>query len=134
MGFLDRVFSLQAEDVFEAWKVLEEEQQLEQLIQSSYHKIVVIFKHSIRCGTSAMIKHQLEQNWNFEANELDFYYLDLINYRPISNAIASRFDVVHQSPQIIVLRSGRAIFSTSHHAISVGRIRMAIKQYLPTND
>ncbi|MEM9848019.1 MAG: bacillithiol system redox-active protein YtxJ [Bacteroidota bacterium] len=126
MGFLSRMLSLQHEEAFTGWKVLDQGAQLEQIIKDSYEKPVVIFKHSIRCGTSAMIKNQLEQGWDFEADELDFYYLDLITYRPISNAIANEFDVRHQSPQIIVIRNGIAVFDTSHHMINVDRIRDAI--------
>ena len=126
MGFLDRMFSIQQEEIFNAWKVLDKMEQLDQIIEDSYKKPVVLFKHSIRCGTSAMIKHQLEGNWNLKAEDLDFYYLDLITYRPISNAIASQFNVLHQSPQILVIRNGQSVFDTSHHMINLDRIRVAI--------
>ncbi|MEL6945699.1 MAG: bacillithiol system redox-active protein YtxJ [Bacteroidota bacterium] len=126
MGFLDRILSAQQEDLLGDWKVLNDLSQLDQLVTDSHNKPVVLFKHSIRCGTSSMMKHQLEGNWNFDAQDLDFYYLDLINYRAISNEIADRFGVVHQSPQIIVLKEGKAIYDTSHHMISVEGIRSAI--------
>jgi len=127
MGFLDRILSAQQAEVFGDWKVLDNLSQLDQIVKDSHEKPVVLFKHSIRCGTSSMIKHQLEGGWNFEGEDLDFYYLDLINYRAISNEIADRFGIVHQSPQIIVLMNGKATYDTSHHMISVDVIRSAIK-------
>lgn len=126
MGFLDRVFSMQQKEIFDTWKVLEEEEQLNQIVKDSYTKPVVLFKHSIRCGTSAMVKNQLENDWDLEEGTLDFYYLDLINHRNISNLIAQKFNVVHQSPQIIILKEGKAIFDTSHQMISVEGIKNGI--------
>lgn len=126
MGFLDRLMSAQQAEILGDWKVLDDLSQLDQIVKDSYDKPVVLFKHSIRCGTSSMMKHQLEGNWNFEASDLDFYYLDLINYRAISNEIADRFGIVHQSPQIIVVKDGKATYDTSHHMISVDGIRSAI--------
>lgn len=126
MGFLDRVLSAQKEDIHTAWKVLDKEYQLEQIIEDSKQKPVVIFKHSIRCGTSAMVKYQLERQWNLSEEDMDFYYLDLINHRAISNKIASVFNVVHQSPQIIVLKDGKSVYDTSHMMISLSGIRKAI--------
>ena len=100
MGFLDRILAAEQADIHNDWKVLQEVHQLDSLISDSFNKPVVIFKHSIRCGTSAMAKFQLEQSWDFSAEDLDFYYLDLINHRKISNQIAEVLNVVHQSPQM----------------------------------
>ncbi|MEM8526251.1 MAG: bacillithiol system redox-active protein YtxJ [Bacteroidota bacterium] len=126
MGFLDRILSAQQAEVFGDWRVLNDLSQLDQIVKDSHDKPVVLFKHSIRCGTSSMIKHQLESGWDFSADDLDFYYLDLINYRAISNEIADRFGIVHQSPQIIVLKNGKATYDTSHHMISVEGIHSAV--------
>ncbi len=126
MSFLKNFFNAQNEEHNTKWKVLDKIEQLEQIKKDSHQKPVVLFKHSISCGISGMSKHKLESDWDFTAEDLDFYYLDLINYRPISNKIASLFDVIHQSPQIIVVKDGKAVFNTSHHQISVEGIRQAI--------
>jgi bacillithiol system protein YtxJ len=47
------------------------------------------------------------------------YYLDLLEFRPISNEIAARFGVVHQSPQLILIKDGNAIYSATHSDIQV---------------
>lgn len=105
------------------WKNLTEEKQFEEIDKTSKTKTVVLFKHSTRCGTSFHAKDRLESNWSFTENDLDFYYLDLLSYRNLSNEIASRYQVVHQSPQIIIIKNANAVYNTSHNAISNEIIR-----------
>ena len=125
MNLSDRI--RESESIFGEWKVLDQLGQLEQLQEASHHKPVVIFKHSTRCGISAHAKFRLESEWNFTPEDLDFYYLDLIANRPVSNQVAEKFKVTHQSPQVILLQGGKAIFDTSHHLISVGALKRALE-------
>jgi len=64
-----------------------------------------------------MTKRSLEQQWQLAEDELPVYYLDLLTYRPISNRIAELFSVQHQSPQLILIRDGKAIYHASHSEI-----------------
>ena len=105
------------------WKNLIKLEQLPELIKESHKTPVVLFKHSVSCGLSAMVKYQLEGEWNFKAKDLSFYYLDLINHRDVSNKIAEEFDIIHQSPQLIILNKGKAVAHTSHYAIGVAWLR-----------
>ncbi|MEL6865462.1 MAG: bacillithiol system redox-active protein YtxJ [Bacteroidota bacterium] len=125
MGLLDRMMNRNS-NIHRDWKTIDQLDQLDAIIEQSKDRPVVLFKHSTTCGISAMSKHQLEQRWDFKEEELDFYYLDLLRYRPISNAIADRLSVIHQSPQIILLKDGKAVYSTSHHKISVADLRAAM--------
>jgi bacillithiol system protein YtxJ len=70
-----------------------------------------------------MAKLRLENSWNFDADEIQTYYLDLIQYRSISNTIAERFDVFHESPQILLIRNGECTYDASHLDISVAELR-----------
>lgn len=106
-----------------SWKNLDNIEHLNSIQEESSTKPVVIFKHSTSCGISLHAKHKLESEWNFGEKALSFYYLDLLKHRDISNEIANRFKVIHQSPQIIILKQGKSIFDTSHNAISVGVIQ-----------
>lgn len=110
----------------ESWKHITDEKQLAEIIEKSNEKPTVIFKHSVTCGISAHAKSKLESAWNFSEEELNFYYLDLLAYRSISNKIAADFGVTHQSPQIIVVKNGKATANFSHQAISVDRLRKEI--------
>lgn len=114
MGFLDRVFG--SSEIVENWSQLQSMADLDHAEKSSFQKPVVLFKHSTTCGTSAYAKQKLA---DLEITDgFDFYYLDLLSHRDVSNEIARRFGVIHQSPQIIILKDGKSVFDTSHHAIS----------------
>lgn len=108
------------------WKSLTEVELIPSLIADSHHKPVVIFKHSLTCGTSAYARHLLEEQWDFNPSEIDFYYLDLLTYRNVSNEIANQLGVVHQSPQMIVLHKGKVIFATSHHQVTGVNLKRVI--------
>ena len=125
MGFLDRLKASQSSGMSD-WKMLTDISQLDEIDQTSKEKTVVIFKHSTTCGISAGAKSRLEMNWTGLEVEIDFYYLDLLSYRPISNEIASRYGVRHESPQIIVINNSKASYDTSHHRISVGDLNKAL--------
>lgn len=98
------------------WINLEDLGQLNEIIMTSEEKPVVIFKHSTRCSVSRMALKQFENEFNLEG-KMDAYYLDLIENRAISNEIASKFDVVHQSPQVLVIKNGKCIYNISHSDI-----------------
>lgn len=100
------------------WLPLTELQQLDQIISESFNKPQFLFKHSTRCGISRMVKKQFETDYSWDSNEADLYYLDLLNYRAISNEIASRFNVHHESPQLIILKNGVVEAHASHGAIN----------------
>lgn len=101
------------------WNKLDKTEVLEQIIEESKEKPVVIFKHSTSCSISAMALNRLERSWNDgEMNGIKPYYLDLIAYRDISNAIAEKFGVMHQSPQILVIKNGACVHDDSHMGIS----------------
>lgn len=107
------------------WKQLEKPEQLQELFNESSNQNLVIFKHSTRCNISKMVKDRIERDWK-DTIDLPFYYLDLINNREISNSIAEQTGVEHQSPQIIVLRGGKSVFTTSHGQISLKTILESI--------
>ncbi|WP_341837440.1 bacillithiol system redox-active protein YtxJ [Chitinophaga pollutisoli] len=97
------------------WTTLESEEQLDQIQHRSFDHPVVIFKHSTRCPTSGMVKSRLERSVAPEGWE--FYYLDLIRYRPVSNRIAEKFGVEHESPQVLLIRNGECVYDESHMSI-----------------
>jgi bacillithiol system protein YtxJ len=78
----------------------------------------IIFKHSTRCSISLMAKKKLELEGDAIPADIPVYYLDLLNYREISNAVAETFQVPHQSPQILLLNNGECVFEASHGEIS----------------
>lgn len=102
------------------WIELKHEDQLLEILDKSENKPQVIFKHSTRCSISSMAKNRLEKS-EVPANA-DFYYLDLIHHRQISNRVAEEFSVVHESPQIIIVKNRECIYDESHSAINMQEI------------
>ncbi|WP_296637210.1 bacillithiol system redox-active protein YtxJ [Polaribacter sp.] len=101
------------------WIPLTSSSQLEEIKQFSIKASVFLFKHSTRCGISKVVIKQFENLFKEEHQNLKVYYLDLLNYRDISNEIAETFEVTHQSPQVIVVKNGFSVFNTSHNDITL---------------
>jgi bacillithiol system protein YtxJ len=107
------------------WKVLLDENELDELIRRSKARSQVIFKHSTRCSISAVAKGRLERSKVLPG--ADIYYLDLISYRNISNKIAQVFNIHHESPQVLVIKNGVCVYDESHMGINAGDLEDIIK-------
>jgi bacillithiol system protein YtxJ len=108
------------------WVDLNHLDQLDLIIQKSWEQSVVIFKHSTRCSISRMALKQFENGFDLEGKIVP-YFLDLLEYRPISNEIASVFGVTHQSPQILVIRDGISVYNASHDGIQAESLHEFVK-------
>lgn len=102
------------------WIHLTDEEQLNNIIKSSKEKAQVIFKHSNRCSISSVALQRLQRASH--PGEIEFYFLDLIRYRSLSNKIAEVFKVRHESPQVLVIKNGQCIFNESHLGIDMHEI------------
>lgn len=97
------------------WNTLDSDEQLNDLEHNSYLKPQLIFKHSTRCSISSMVKARLSKNEN--PQNIDCYYLDLISNRALSNLIADKYSIRHESPQVLLIKNGKCVFNESHSAI-----------------
>lgn len=111
-----------SKDTNKDWIHLSEPDQLNGLIMDSRSIPVVIYKHSSRCGLSFMTENKLEEGWEELQPKVKLYFLDLIRYREVSAAVAERFNVRHQSPQILIIKNGICVYNTSHNEINVDTI------------
>ena len=106
------------------WIPLTEEKQLEEIITESEKAPVMIFKHSTRCSISSASLNRMERNWNdSEMHGMKTYYLDLLQYKPISNKIANVFSVEHQSPQVLLIKNGDSVWDASHYYIQYQELK-----------
>jgi len=101
------------------WLPLTSIEQLETIKNESNTGAVLIFKHSTRCGISKMVIKQFEKLFTEDHENLKVYYLDLLNYRNISDEVGYSFQVIHASPQLIIVRNGTAVHNASHEDISL---------------
>ncbi|QTD37776.1 bacillithiol system redox-active protein YtxJ [Polaribacter batillariae] len=100
------------------WSPLTSLEQLKTIKKESETESVLIFKHSTRCGISSMVIKQFEKLFLEQHQNLKVYYLDLLNYRNISDEVGYSFQVMHQSPQLIVVKNGVCIYNASHYQIT----------------
>lgn len=129
MGFLDSLFGEKEanENGGDAkFYTLNTMNQLDEIDAISEIKPVVIFKHSTRCSISRFALKQFDSAYNFEEDKIDWYLLDLLNHRDISNEIAHRYDVTHQSPQIIVIKNKKAIYHDSNDGIDAADLKQFV--------
>lgn len=124
MNFLKNIFKENTSNSTEStnenvkFYTLDKMEQFDEIDEISQTKPVVLFKHSTRCSISRMALKQFDAEFNYPEEKIDWYLLDLLNHRDLSNEIASRYNIVHESPQIVVIRNGKAVFNESHDSIS----------------
>ena len=120
MSFFKNIFNSSDDKDFKEnkinWNELTDLVQLDEIIAISNKKPVAIFKHSTKCSVSRMALKQFENEFN-SSDKITPYFLDLIAHRDISDEIANRFGVTHQSPQLILIKNGKAIYNVSHSDI-----------------
>ena len=107
------------------WVSLTDLGQLNEISQLSNEQPVVIFKHSTRCSISRMALKQFENEFDL-SDKVTPYFLDLIAFRDISNEIASRFELVHQSPQLLLIVGGKSVYNVSHSSIDADELKTKI--------
>lgn len=100
--------------------------QLDEIESKSAQRVQVIFKHSTTCGISRMVMNMFKNSYNFSEDQIDLYYLDLLSYREVSNGVAEKFKVMHQSPQLLVIKNGTVVAHDSHGAIN----EISLEKYL----
>ncbi|APY00614.1 bacillithiol system redox-active protein YtxJ [Lacinutrix venerupis] len=120
MGIFNKIFggtSQPKEEKILPWIPLTAVSQLKAIAEKSKSKTQIIFKHSTRCGISKMVINQFVDAYNLDLN-VDLYYLDLLNYRETSNEVGYKFQVMHQSPQLLVIKNEVVVVHASHGAIN----------------
>ena len=100
------------------WIPINSVAQLSAIEEKSKSKTQVVFKHSTRCGISRMVMNQFVSAFDLDRTHIDLYYLDLLSYREVSNEVGYKFQVMHQSPQLLIIKNGVAVSHASHGAIN----------------
>ena len=110
--------SKEVEETYLSWTPLISVEEINTIKEISKNQSILIFKHSTRCGISRMIIKQFESLFNEENKQLKVYYLDLLNFREVSSKLSEVFQVIHQSPQLLVIKNGISIYNESHYEIT----------------
>jgi monothiol bacilliredoxin len=104
------------------WEKLTSVDQLDSIVEVSRATPVAIFKYSTRCGISSMVMRQFERTYDLNDDQMKLYFLDLIAFRNISDEISIKFQVMHESPQLIVVKNGVVVAHASHHGIRASEL------------
>ncbi len=122
MRFLNMFFSMfrssKGEEMDLPWIRLTSIDQLNSIIEKSNEKPILIFKHSTQCGISSMVFREFQRVYGLNEEQIKLYYLDIISFREISNEVSIRFQVIHKSPQVIIIKDGNTIHHSSHYQIN----------------
>ena len=121
MGLFNSFFNktnLKEQENYVNWIPFISLEQIEQIKTQSTSETVFIFKHSTRCGISSMVIKRFEQLFDEGMKNAKVYYLDLLAYRTISDEVGYAFQVMHQSPQLLVIRNEIAVANASHYDIT----------------
>lgn len=93
--------------------------EFQEVLERSLERPVMLFKHSTRCGTSSFALAEF-QDYAREAapRGVECAQVLVVEDRPVSSFIAEQLGVRHASPQVILIRDGRAVWSESHGGVT----------------
>lgn len=111
------------------WILLDSLEALDRLIASSEHRLVLLFKHSATCGTSAQAHDELILHLGDHRDTIQNAIVTVQTHREISDAVAKRLNVRHETPQALLIQAGHVVWQASHFRVTADTISDAIAQH-----
>ncbi len=112
-------------------KALRHLSDLDRLLDDSTRRPVLLFKHSYSCGTSAEALDQLLEHLDDARRvEADYAVVTVQTHRDVSNAVSARLGVRHETPQALLIRDGRVLWSASHFRVTADAVAKAMEKYV----
>jgi len=102
-------------------------EELERLLDQSQTRPLLLFKHSYTCGTSMEALEELVAHLNEGATDAHYAMVTVQTHRDVSNAVSTRLGVRHETPQALLIRDGRVVWSASHFRVTANAVQDAIK-------
>jgi len=103
---------------------------LDALLEESSNRPLLLFKHSLSCGTSYEALDELIDHINDQRLPARYAMITVQTHRDLSTAVAKRLGVRHETPQALLIRDGRVVWSASHFRVTGGALETAIKQQI----
>ena len=101
--------------------------ELDRVLAASDDRPLLLFKHSHTCGTSAEALEELVSHLNGKPDGVDYAMVTVQTHRDVSNAVAKKLGVRHETPQALLIRGGRVVWSASHFRVTADAVVDAIK-------
>jgi len=106
---------------------------LDRLLEDSTHRPVLLFKHSYSCGTSAEALDELIAHLDEKRrHDTDYAVVTVQTHREISNAVSARLGVRHETPQALLIRDRRVVWSASHFRVTADAVAKALETHVET--
>jgi bacillithiol system protein YtxJ len=107
-------------------KTLHGLEELDRLIAASDDRLLLLFKHSYTCGVSAEALDALVAHLNDQPADVDYAMVTVQTHREVSNAVSRKLGVRHETPQALLIRDGRVVWSASHFRVTANAVVDAI--------
>ena len=105
--------------------------ELDSLLAESGRRPLLLFKHSYSCGTSAEALDQLIEHLDdARREEAEYAVVTVQTHREVSNAVSARLGVRHETPQALLIRDGRVVWSASHFRVTAVAVARALDTHL----
>ena len=95
---------------------------------------ILIFKHSITCGSSEVAREEVEElseSIEREGWPVDLFVVRVQAARAVSNEIETRMRVRHESPQILLISNGQVVWRASHFRVTATAMAAALRHHVP---
>ena len=102
---------------------------LDRLLAQTSERPLLLFKHSVTCGTSAEALDELIDHLNEDQLDARYAIVTVQSHRELSNAVSARLGVRHETPQALLIRDGRVIWSASHFRVTAAAVQSAIRSH-----
>ena len=109
--------------------VLDSGDALEDAIAAAEEYLVLLFKHSVTCGTSAQAYDELVEHLSAGQHTTRYVIVTVQTHRGISDAVAARFNVRHETPQALLIYKGHVVWDASHFGVTADTINNAIDRH-----
>jgi bacillithiol system protein YtxJ len=102
--------------------------ELDQALVESRQRPLLLFKHSYSCGVSAEALDELLTHLAVKRDDARYAMVTVQTHRDVSNAIAARLGIRHETPQALLVHEGRVIWSASHFRVNAEALEKALAQ------
>jgi len=108
------------------FKLLSTIEELDAALAASSSRPILIFKHSLTCGTSAVADEEMQDLLAGPPLGLDVYLVRIQSARHVSHEIERRLRVRHESPQVLLVDDGQVVWSATHYRVTAAALTAAI--------
>jgi bacillithiol system protein YtxJ len=100
--------------------------ELDRALAESRTRPVLLFKHSYTCGVSAEALDELLAHLAERRRDAHYAMVTVQTHREVSNAIAAKLGVRHETPQALLVRDGAVVWSASHFRVNAAELDKAL--------